>query len=394
MFVSQGIISGSDRDFLSERINETLDEAYSRNLSRWVKEGLAEKAAQGHGIGRPPLGYRNEKSSSGRGAHHVIDSETQPALLAALNGYASGKHSFHTLAQELNSQGHCTSDGKPFTESSISTVLNNRFYQGVVVYHRGKSDEEIIFGAHEVPEEIKELWEQCQAVRRDKSAPGRTSPPSREQRVYPLTGVMICDGCGQPFHGIGSHQSGKISLRMTHSWHRCDMRPQSVPAVEAEQEFAERVLGCITLDEGWRSAVLSSMTKEGPEPDHSLDIRRIDAVLANLRKQHLWGAIDDQEFKSEYQALQRQRRSMEPRPSVQSTPNLDRAAELLQNLPALWQHPGVTQEQRRELAREVFDEIRLRDGKLVAVKPRPEYAPLFAYSLWSENRHVGGERSS
>lgn len=215
MFVSQGIISGSDRDFLSERINETLDEAYSRNLSRWVKEGLAEKAAQGHGIGRPPLGYRNEKSSSGRGAHHVIDSETQPALLAALNGYASGKHSFHTLAQELNSQGHCTSDGKPFTESSISTVLNNRFYQGVVVYHRGKSDEEIIFGAHEVPEEIKELWEQCQAVRRDKSAPGRTSPPSREQRVYPLTGVMICDGCGQPFHGIGSHQSGKISLRMT-----------------------------------------------------------------------------------------------------------------------------------------------------------------------------------
>lgn len=36
VFVSQGIISGSDRDFLSERINETLDEQYSRNLSRYV----------------------------------------------------------------------------------------------------------------------------------------------------------------------------------------------------------------------------------------------------------------------------------------------------------------------------------------------------------------------
>ncbi len=34
VFVSQGIISGNDRDFLSERINETLDEQYSRNLSR------------------------------------------------------------------------------------------------------------------------------------------------------------------------------------------------------------------------------------------------------------------------------------------------------------------------------------------------------------------------
>ena len=55
VFVSQGIISGSDRDFLSERINETLDEQYSRNLSRYVRSGFAEKAAQGHAVGRPPL---------------------------------------------------------------------------------------------------------------------------------------------------------------------------------------------------------------------------------------------------------------------------------------------------------------------------------------------------
>ena len=42
----------------------------------------------------------------------------------------------------------------------------------------------------------------------------------------------------------------------------------------------------------------------------------------------------------------------------------------------------------------VLDEIRLRDGNLVAVKPRPEYAPLFAYSLWKECQYVGGERST
>ena len=394
IFVSQGIISGSDRDFLSERINETLDEAYSRNLSRYVRAGLAEKATQGHPIGRPPLGYRNEKSTSGRGAHHVIDSQSQQVLLAVLKGYASDRHSFRSLSQELNSQGYRTSDGKPFTESSISTILNNRFYQGVVVYHRGQSDEEVIPGAHEVPEEIRGLWERCQDIRRDKNAPGRTSPPSRQQRVYPLTGPLICDGCGGQFHGIGSHRNGIVSLRMMHSWQRCDVRPQSVSAPQVEQEFAERVLGCITLDDGWRSAVLHAMSNESPEPDHSLDIRRIDAALANLRKQHVWNLLNDQDFKSEYQALQRQRRVLEPKPSERSTPNLDRAAELLRDLPALWEHPGVTQEQRRDLAREVFDEIRLRDGKLVAVKPRSQYAPLFAYSIGKEDRYVGDKRSS
>ena len=54
IFVSQGIISGSDRDFLSERINETLDEQYSRNLSRYVSSGLAEKVGHGLAVGPPP----------------------------------------------------------------------------------------------------------------------------------------------------------------------------------------------------------------------------------------------------------------------------------------------------------------------------------------------------
>ncbi|MBI4235863.1 MAG: recombinase family protein [Chloroflexi bacterium] len=76
VFVSQGIVSGSDRDFLAERINETLDEAYSRNLSRYVRAGFAEKFARGHAIGKPPLGYRTEKSPSGRGAWAVPDDRT------------------------------------------------------------------------------------------------------------------------------------------------------------------------------------------------------------------------------------------------------------------------------------------------------------------------------
>ena len=44
-------------------------------------------------------------------------------------------------------------------------------------------------------------------------------------------------------------------------------------------------------------------------------------------------------------------------------------------------------------AREVFEGIRLREGQLVAVKPRPQYAPLFAYSIWRYNV-VGGDKSS
>jgi len=57
VFVSQGIISGGDRDFLAQRINETLDEQYSRNLSLYASAGLYEKAVLVHAIGRAPMRY-------------------------------------------------------------------------------------------------------------------------------------------------------------------------------------------------------------------------------------------------------------------------------------------------------------------------------------------------
>ena len=393
IFVSQGIISGSDRDFLSERINETLDEQYSRNLSRYVRAGFAEKASQGHANGKPSLGYRNEKRRSGRGAWCVLDPDTMPTLLVLLRGYATGDHSFRSLSQELNVKGHRTSGGKPFTESSISTILNNRFYEGKIVYHRGQPDEQVIEGVHEVPDEVRDLWGRCQLVRDNRNRPGRPSPESKEQRIYPLTGVLVCDGCGEPFHGIGSHQrEQRLELRMVHSWRRCKMYPQSVSAPRIEEEFARRVLGCIVLDDGWKDAVLRVLATEGPTPDNSIEIRRIDVALANLRKQHLWSAVTDQEFKDGFRDLQRQRRSLAPRPAARTAPNMEQAAKMLQDLPALWQHPGVTAEQRRDLARVVFEEIRFRDGRLTAVKPQQQYAPLFAYALWSAA--VGGERST
>jgi len=394
VFVSQGIISGSDKDFLSERINETLDEAYSRNLSRYVSAGIAEKATQGYAIGHAPLGYRHLKSESGRSAWAIPDERTLPALLGLLRGYSGGQHSFKSLAQELNAQGYRTGNGKPFTESSISTVLNNPFYEGKFYYHRGRKDQQLVTGVHEVPEEVKRLWGECQKVRRLKALPGNPSPRSREHRIYPLTGIMVCDRCREPFHGITNHSDGRLFRRMMHSLHRCDMRPQSIGAPRIEKEFSQRVLACISLDEGWQEAILRALANEGPKPDHSFEIHRLEAAMTNLKKQHQWGALADEEFQAEFESLSRQKRVLEtPRVPAQ-LPNLERAAQLLTDLPALWEHPGVSPKQRREMAREVFQELRIREGRLVAVMPRPQHSLLFAYSIWRQQCDVGGERLS
>ena len=391
VFVSQGIISGRDSDFLSERINETLDEQYSRSLSRYVTSGFAEKALSGHALGHAPLGYQTEKAASGRGARMVPDEETMPVLLELLRGYASGDYAFGSLARALNAKGRRTTKGLPFTESSVSNLLSNRFYEGKVTYRKGRPDEQVIEGAHEVPDEVRTLWQQCQEIRRRRNRPGRPSPRSRKHRVYPLTGVLVCDVCERPYHGHLAKIKKARYRRMAHSWHRCGAAGVDLSANRIERDLAEKVLAYIELDDGWRNAIRRALMNEESEHDHSVEIKRIDAALANLRKQHLWSLISDDDLRMEHEALNRQKRALESQRVPVAMPNLDHAAELLKDLPALWQHPGVKPEQQREMAREVFEEVRLRDGEMVAVKPRPQYAPLFAYSFMTSAVACGGQ---
>ena len=65
-------------------------------------------------------------------------------------------------------------------------------------------------------------------------------------------------------------------------------------------------------------------------------------------------------------------------------PNLERSAKLLEDLPVLWSHPGVTHEQREELVREVFHRITIDGKEFMSIEPNAPYAPLFASIVTSE----------
>ena len=401
VFVAQGIISGSDRDFINERINETLDEAYSRNLSRYIAAGLAEKANHGIANGKPPLGYRSEKLDSGKRERKVpdrdgIDGDSRKggmgALMALLQSYASGQYSYRTLADHLNAQGYRNRLGKPFTDGSVEHVLVNRFYEGKAVYHPGMPDEVVREGDHDVPPETKALWLKCQQVKNERSRPGKCSP-RQDHRVYPFTGVLVCDECGKPYHGeTVQHSQGREYRRMYHQRRRCQVKPLSINADRLKSTFGEDVLAHIRLDDGWREAILKAVANESPQPDNALEIRRTEAAITNLRKQHMWGAIADSEFGQEFQQLDRQKKVLQKKQESRlvHTPNLDRSAELLKDLPALWAHPGVDDRQRRELVREAFEEVVLRGHDLISVTPKPQYAPLFAYVLWKQQEFMSG----
>jgi hypothetical protein len=61
------------------------------------------------------------------------------------------------------------------TVPAIMDILNNRFYEGKVIYNKGLPDEKVFDGKHEVPDEVRDLWLRCQVVKKERSSKNRGS---------------------------------------------------------------------------------------------------------------------------------------------------------------------------------------------------------------------------
>jgi len=387
VFVSQGIISGSDRDFLAERINETLDEQYSRNLSRYVSAGLYEKVVHGLAVGPPPLGYKSEILSGRKGERKIPDPDAMPVLLSLLQDYSTGDYSYRDVADRLNARGFRTVRGRPFREASVRDVLGNRFYDGKVVYHEGKDDELTTEGIHEVAQEVKDLWTKCQAIKRSRRNT-TTGHPRGPAHHFPFSRVLTCHHCGSPYYGEAHTDGEQSTLRLSHErrgpGRHCKPKPRSRSVDALVEQMGDRIMPHLKLDATWKSRIIAVLRSDEPPQEDRGQGERLRRALENLRKQHQWGDISDDEYRREREIIMRQLKVHTTAVKPTHLPNLDRAANFLEDLPALWLHPGVTHEEREALVRQVFRRITIDGKEFVDIEPKPEYAPLFATMLTAQ----------
>lgn len=103
-------------------------EAVKLCMHGWVKKG--------HYPWPAPIGYLNQ----GKHRLKAIDPVRGPLVARAFALYANGEHSLETLGEELARTGLTTSKGRALSRSTLSTILRNPFYVGII--HLRKS------GAH------------------------------------------------------------------------------------------------------------------------------------------------------------------------------------------------------------------------------------------------------
>lgn len=281
---------------LMEALLEAMDEYYSVNLGQEVCRGMQEKFSRGGVITRAPFGYRMEDGQ------YQPDEETAPAVRMIFRDFAAGS-SCRSIAGRLNRMGYRTINGRPFESRTVSYILSNPVYLGMLRradpngsppdrYYRNGSVL-LVPGTHPplIPEELYSL-----AVSRLRSG----SAVSSSSAPCLLQGLVRCSSCGSLLvrSGRGTFQCGRYSRGLcpvSHSVNR--------------EELTDTVLAVLCKDLG--DPLLTLSRSPAPDPGFSSLLSRKRHQLTRLREAYESGADTLAEYRERKEELLAEIRELE-----------------------------------------------------------------------------------
>jgi site-specific DNA recombinase len=146
---------------LSADIQAVVAADYIRNLREEVRKGFYGRIKQGLFPLPAPIGYLD----MGKAKPKAIDPIRGPLVQKAFELYGTASMSLWELRQEMKKHGLYTKGGKPLSVATLSWVLNNPFYVGLI---RIKRTKEVFPGIHP-PLVTKALFARCQDILRGKT---------------------------------------------------------------------------------------------------------------------------------------------------------------------------------------------------------------------------------
>lgn len=341
----------------------TIGEFERESIAERVRLGIFEKVSNGRHVGNIAFGYQRVEGVN----HPVPDPETAPLVQEMFTRYAAGSSSVRDLSLWLRSLGYYC------TPASIHRRLKAEFYRGNVVL--GSS---VFPGNHEALVS-NELWEAVQArlMARRLGMGGGMKPWGK--RPYVLTGILFCSRCGGRMFGCVMGKKAKRYYRCPGQRDHGDCEQGGVMTQVFEDQVAA-YLANIAITPGDVAAVLAEVTREA-----NPQLRRADVVrnkLSRLRTLYVEGDLT----KEEYEAKKG--------PLVDSLAKLDKpritteaAAGFLSSFSRVWEAGADQPEIQRRLALEVLARVEVKDKEVVAIEPKPAYAPFFVQDR--DVRHGG-----
>ena len=157
--------------------------------------------------------------------------------------------------------------------------------------------------------------------------------------------------------------------------------------MDTYEKQIEWYLADFTIPDDYQKKIMEAhakLTSAYDDTDHQREV--LKASLLRLKEQYRWGHMSQSEYLKEYRQTETQIQQLSPLPD--RTHELEGLVHFLSNVADAWRQ--ASQEQRSKLARTLFDEVKLDSGgKVVGVKPRPEFEPFFKLSYECHKKDIG-----
>lgn len=271
-----------------ESVLEGFAEYYSLQLSQNVRRGLIESAKKCQSTGQVPMGY-----AVGPDKKYILDPKTAPTVKLIFNLYAAGKTQ-PEIIDYLNERGLKTNKGRPFTRTSLQTVLKNEKYKGIYIF----KDIRIEGGMPRIID--NDTFEKVQQMLKFNS---RAPAHLWTKEDYILMDKLFCGKCGSAMWGeSGTGKSGTKYHYYLCSNHKkkegCDKKAVAQDRIEnaviahtlkllADDELIE-----FLIDNTWEFYSAQDETKD-EQIALEKELAQVEKSIGNLLKAIEAGIIND-----------------------------------------------------------------------------------------------------
>lgn len=324
------------------------------DLAENVQSGMTQRAKEGYWNGGQVLGYQSVDKQL------VVVPEEAEIVKLIFHKFVNEGWGTKRIANYLNLCGYKTKKGKPFSITSVTTILRNPIYKGYVRFNqvinwetdrrKGKNDNYIVAKGHHEPIVDEELWEKAQVIANSRA----TGIPRRYTGSFPLTGLVKCPQCGSFMTSLlgARNKDGKrkryyvCGAYYNHGKAIC--KPNLIPADWLEEAVYERLEKTLQSED-----ILQEITNQlnalihHNHQEHETEVEILENKLADLEARKKKIQEEFEKGSGLYTESEAYERMAEIRKSIEEIKNALASIQHSNRSVEPWQKKTVTVDQVR-----------------------------------------------